>query len=46
MKGCSASLAIREIQIKTMRYYFTQVRMAVINQQTTSADEVVEKREV
>ena len=31
-KGCSASLAIRQMQIKTtMRYYFTPVRTAVIN---------------
>ena len=34
MKGCSALVAIREMQIKTtMRYHFTLVRMATI--QTT-----------
>ena len=32
MKRCSASLAIKEMQIKTtIRYYFTPVRMATIN---------------
>ena len=34
MKGCSASLAIREMQIKTtVRYHFRLVRMAIINKQ-------------
>ena len=35
MKGCPASLDIREMQIKaTMRYHFTLVRMAIINKST------------
>ena len=32
IKGCSASIAIREMQIKTtMRYDFTTAKMAIIN---------------
>ena len=37
MKRCSASPAIREMQIKTtMRYHFTPVRMANINKSTNN----------
>ena len=37
MKGCSSSLAVREVQIKiTIRYHFTQVKMAIISKSTNS----------
>ena len=37
MKGCSVSLAIREMQIKTtMRYHLTRARMPIINKATNN----------
>ena len=37
MKKCSASLIIREVQIKTiMRYHFIPVRIAIINKSTNN----------
>ena len=43
MKRCSASLIIKELQIKTTMRYLTTVRMAIINKSTTSAAEAVEE---
>jgi hypothetical protein len=45
MKICSASLVIKDMQIKTtLRFHLTQVQMAIIKQ-TTNADEDVKQKE-
>ena len=45
MKRCSTSLIIREMQIKTTKYYFAPVQMAVITKSTNDGGESVEKGE-
>ena len=44
VKRCSASLTMREKQIKTrVIYHFTPVRMAIINQQTSVGEDAQKK---
>ena len=46
MKRCSTFLNVRELQIKTMRYYLTLVRMAIIKSlQIINFGENVEDKE-
>ena len=46
IKRCSTSLVFREMKIKTMRDYFTPIRMVIIFYKTvTSVDKNVEKLE-
>ena len=45
MKGCSASLAIRKMQIKTtMRYHFTSVRMAIITKNRSFKNMIITEK--
>ena len=46
MKRCSVSLIIREMQIKTMRYYPTPIMTIITKSTNSSAGQGVEEREL
>ena len=46
MKICSTSYVIRETQIKTMRYYYTPIRMAKPTLTTPNAGEDIKQQEI
>ena len=47
VKGCSAFISTREMSVKTMRYHFTPIRMAIIKKSADyGCEDDMEKREL